>query len=48
MLRRYLAGATLARTGDELSGPALLLLGLTAGPHAGSALLAGLTAAAAL
>jgi MFS family permease len=43
----YLAGATLARTGDELSGPALLLLGLTAGPHAGSALLAGLTAAAA-
>jgi hypothetical protein len=31
----------------QLSGPALLLLGLTAGPHAGSALLAGLTAAAA-
>ncbi len=48
MLRRYLAGATLARTGDELSGPALLLLGLAAGPHAGSALLAGLTAAAAV
>jgi MFS family permease len=47
MIRRYLVGATLARTGDELSGPALLLLGLTAGPHAGSALLAGLTAAAA-
>ena len=43
----YLAGATLARTGDELSGPALLLLGLAAGPHAGAALLAGLTAAAA-
>ncbi|KDN19831.1 membrane protein [Amycolatopsis rifamycinica] len=43
----YLAGATLARTGDELSGPALLLLGMTAGPHAGAALLAGLTAAAA-
>jgi MFS family permease len=43
----HLAGATLARTGDELSAPALLLLGLTAGPHAGSALLAGLTAAAA-
>ncbi len=44
----YLAGATLARTGDELSGPALLLLGLTAGPHAGSLLLAGLTAAGAV
>lgn len=48
MLRRYLVGATLARTGDELSAPALLLLGLQAGPHAGSALLAGLTAAAAV
>lgn len=48
MIRRYLVGATLARTGDELSAPALLLLGLTAGPHAGSALLAGLTAAAAV
>ncbi len=47
MIRRYLGGATLARTGDELSGPALLLLGMTAGPHAGAALLAGLTAAAA-
>ncbi len=47
MIRRYLAGATLARTGDELSGPALLLLGLTVSPYAGSALLAGLTAAAA-
>ncbi|SEF33949.1 Predicted arabinose efflux permease, MFS family [Amycolatopsis pretoriensis] len=47
MLRRYLVGATLARTGDELSGPALLLLGLQEGPHAGAALLAGLTAAAA-
>ncbi|MDT7801992.1 MAG: hypothetical protein QOI78_5425 [Actinomycetota bacterium] len=46
-LAGYLTGATLARTGDELSGPALLLLGLTAGPGAGSALLAGLTAAAA-
>jgi len=46
-LAGYLTGATLARTGDELSGPALLLLGLTAGPHAGAALLAGLTAAAA-
>ncbi len=48
MIRRYLVGATLARTGDELSGPALLLLGLQDGPHAGSALLAGLTAAAAV
>ena len=48
MIRRYLVGATLARTGDELSGPALLLLGLREGPHAGSALLAGLTAAAAV
>ncbi len=48
MLRRYLGGATLARTGDELSAPALLLLGMTAGPHAGAALLAGLTAAAAV
>lgn len=48
MIRRYLLGATLARTGDELSGPALLLLGMTAGPHAGAALLAGLTAAAAV
>ncbi len=47
MIRRYLVGATLARTGDELSGPALLLLGLQEGPHAGAALLAGLTAAAA-
>ncbi|EOD69253.1 integral membrane protein, partial [Amycolatopsis vancoresmycina DSM 44592] len=37
MIRRYLVGATLARTGDELSGPALLLLGMTAGPHAGAA-----------
>ncbi|MER6798483.1 MFS transporter, partial [Amycolatopsis mediterranei] len=48
VIRRYLVGATLARTGDELSGPALLLLGMTAGPHAGAALLAGLTAAAAV
>jgi MFS family permease len=46
-LAGYLTGATLARTGDELSGPALLLLGSAAGPGAGSALLAGLTAAAA-
>ena len=46
----YLAGAALARTGDELSGPALLLFGLTVtgSPGAAAALLAGLTAAAAI
>ncbi|KZB84605.1 MFS transporter [Amycolatopsis regifaucium] len=45
----YLTGATVARTGDELSGPALLLLGLSVDGSAatGSALLAGLTIAAA-
>ncbi|WP_410602300.1 MFS transporter [Amycolatopsis sp. lyj-90] len=45
----YLAGATVARTGDELSGPALLLLGLSVDGSAatGSALLAGLTISAA-
>ncbi len=45
----YLAGATVARTGDELSGPALLLLGVSADGSAatGSALLAGLTISAA-
>lgn len=50
MLSRYLLGAALARTGDELSGPALLLLGLavTGSPIAASALLAGLTASSAL
>jgi MFS family permease len=44
-LAHYLAGATAARTGDEMSGPALLLLGLSAtgSPALGSALLAGLT-----
>jgi MFS family permease len=43
--RHYLTGATAARTGDEMSGPALLLLGLsvTGSPALGSALLAGLT-----
>ncbi|MEU8618938.1 MFS transporter [Streptomyces sp. NPDC048623] len=56
--RRLLAGAAAARTGDEMSGPALLLLGYAgagAGAGAGtgsvaaaSALLAGITAAAAL
>lgn len=48
-LAGYLTGATLARTGDELSGPAILLLGLGATASTrGSALLAGLTAAAAI
>lgn len=47
---RYLGGAVAARTGDEMSGPALLLLGvaLTGEAVAGSALLAGLTVAAAV
>jgi predicted MFS family arabinose efflux permease len=46
---RYLVGAAVARMGDEMSGPALLLLGLavTRSAAAGSALLAGLTIAAA-
>jgi MFS family permease len=45
----YLAGATTARLGDEMSGPALVLLGyaVTGAPAAGSALLAALTIAAA-
>ncbi|MFJ8915718.1 MFS transporter [Amycolatopsis sp. NPDC102389] len=45
----YLTGATVARTGDELSGPALLLLGIAVDGSAatGSALLAGLTISAA-
>ncbi|MFE0027007.1 MFS transporter [Amycolatopsis sp. NPDC059021] len=42
-LAAYLTGATAARTGDELSGPALLLLGLSGSAGAGPALLAGLT-----
>lgn len=45
----YLTGATAARTGDEVSGPAVLLLGVGAsGAVAGSTLLAGLTIAAAV
>jgi len=46
---RYWVGATAARMGDEMSGPALLLLGfaVTQSAAAGSALLAGLTIAAA-
>jgi MFS family permease len=48
-LVRYLGGAAAARAGDEMSGPALLLLGfaVTGRPSAGSELLAGLTIAAA-
>jgi MFS family permease len=48
-LRRYLAGATAARAGDEMSGPALLLLGfaVTGRPETGSGLLASLTIAGA-
>ena len=48
-LGKYLAGATAARAGDEMSGPALLLLGfaVTGRPSAGSELLASLTIAAA-
>jgi MFS family permease len=48
-LRRYLAGAVAARAGDEMSGPALLLLGfaVTRRPETGSGLLASLTIAGA-
>ena len=48
-LRRYLAGAAAARAGDEMSGPALLLLGfaVTARPETGSGLVASLTIAGA-
>ncbi|MBO0814617.1 MAG: MFS transporter, partial [Actinobacteria bacterium] len=50
MKYRYLAGASAARMGDEMSGPALLLLGfaVTRSVGAGSALLTGLTIAAAV
>src|ERR1700733_1104868 len=50
MLWKYLAGAAVSRAGDEMSGPALLLLGFagTGRPSAGSALLAPLTIAAAV
>ena len=49
-LWRYLAGAAAARSGDEMSGPALLLLGfaVTGRPGTGSELLASLTIAAAV
>ena len=48
-LRRYLAGAAAARAGDEMSGPALLLLAfaVTGRPETGSGLLASLTIAGA-
>jgi hypothetical protein len=48
-LRRYLAGAAAARAGDEMSAPALLLLGfaVTGRPETGSGLLASLTIAGA-
>ena len=46
----YLSGAAAARAGDEMSGPALLLLGfaVTGRPGTGSELLASLTIAAAV
>lgn len=49
MKYRYLFGACAARTGDEMSGPALLLLGfaVTRAPGAGAALMSALTLAAA-
>ncbi|MEU8360341.1 MFS transporter [Nonomuraea sp. NPDC048882] len=49
MLFRYMAGAVSARTGDEMSGPALLVMGLavTGSPVPASWLLAGLTVSAA-
>jgi MFS family permease len=49
-LWKYLGGAAASRAGDEMTGPALLLLGfaVTGRPATGSALLAGLTIAAAL
>ncbi|MFI8347646.1 MFS transporter [Streptomyces sp. NPDC085596] len=47
-LASYLAGALAARTGDEMSGPALMLAGfaLTGSATAASALLAGVTVSA--
>lgn len=48
-LRHYLVGALPARLGDEMSGQAILLMGITANSVTlGSTLLAGLTFAAAL
>jgi MFS family permease len=50
LLWRYLGGAAASRAGDEMTGPALLLLGfaVTGRPATGSALLAALTVAAAV
>nr|WP_230465980.1 MFS transporter [Nonomuraea sp. ATCC 55076] len=50
MLARYMAGAVVARTGDEMSGPALLVTGLaiTGSPLLASSVLAGLTVSAAV
>ena len=49
-LWKYLGGTAASRAGDEMTGPALLLLGfaVTGRPGTGSALLAGLTVAAAV
>ncbi|MFD6141551.1 MFS transporter [Promicromonospora sp. NPDC060271] len=49
-LRTYLAGATISRTGDEMSGPALLLLAMATSDavSTGPALVAALTAATAV
>ena len=49
-LWKYLGGTAASRAGDEMTGPALLLLGfaVTGRPSAGSALLASLTIAAAV
>jgi MFS family permease len=49
-LWKYLGGAAASRAGDEMTGPALLLLGfaVTGRPATGSAVLAGLTIAAAM
>ena len=50
VLWKYLGGTATSRAGDEMTGPALLLLGfaVTGRPGTGSALLAGLTVAAAV
>jgi len=49
-LWRYLGGTAASRAGDEMAGPALLLLGfaVTGRPATGAALLAGLTVGAAV
>ena len=49
MLWKYLGGTTVSRAGDEMTGPALLLLGfaVTGRPGTGSALLASVTIAGA-